>query len=287
MLSIIIVNFNTRVLLRRCLESVERNLTNVEHEVCVVDNGSRDGSVDDLTSRFPRVVVDRRSENVGFARGVNAGLALTRGDLVMWLNPDAEILNGGVENLIRFFTENRAAGVVGPRILSPDGSVQLSCRSWPSYGTALFNRYSLLTRFFPNNPHSRGYLASDWDHTSTREVDWVSGCCLLHRRQVAAEIGGLDEAFFMYCEDVDFCRRARCAGWAVVYNPDDSREASEHVAVLSQAPRRRRDRAFCSRDGDRRSSRVQAPHDGLLSPGAALNARISATKGLAVVTSRW
>jgi GT2 family glycosyltransferase len=237
MLSVIIVNFNGGAYIRRCLESLERNFTGVEHEVCVVDNASSDGSADEVATRFPHVTVVRNSENGGFSHGINAGLAHTRGDIVMWLNPDTEVLDAGIGNLLGVFEDDEAVGIVGPQIVSNDGKVQLSCRSWPTYRTALFNRYSLLTRLFPDNPHSREYLKSDWAHTSTREVDWVSGCCFLHRRQAADEIGGLDETFFMYCEDVDFCRRARSAGWTTVYSP--AMRVLHHIAGSTRSVRRR------------------------------------------------
>ena len=219
MLSVIIVNFNAGIYLARCLESLRRNLAGVEHEVCVVDNASTDGSVEEVAGRFSSVRLVKCPENGGFSHGINVGLAHTHGDVVMWLNPDAELLDGGIAEVIRVLEERPSAGIVGPQIVSPDGTIQLSCRSWPSYKTALFNRYSLLTRLLPTNPYSREYLKADWDHSTEREVDWVSGCCLVHRRRVAMDLGGLDEGFFMYCEDVDFCRRASQAGWRVSYIP--------------------------------------------------------------------
>jgi GT2 family glycosyltransferase len=237
MLSVVIVNFNSGGLLVRCVESLDRNLSGLDHEVCVVDNASTDDSATTVAERFAKVEVVTTPENRGFSHGVNVGLARTRGEIVMWLNPDTELLDGGISEVVRSFEANARIGILGPQVVSADGTVQLSCRAWPGYKTALFNRYSLLTRLLPDNPHSREYLQADWDHRSAREVDWVSGCCLVHRRRVAEEIGGLDEAFFMYCEDVDFCRRARLAGWSTLYTP--AMRVLHHIGGSSRKVRRR------------------------------------------------
>jgi hypothetical protein len=109
--------------------------------------------------------------------------------------------------------------VAGPMIRDGDGTLQYSARAFPDHLTFLFNRYSLLTRLFPRNRFSRRYLLSDWDHASVRDVDWLSGACLMVRREAIQEVGGMDEAFFMFNEDVDWCRRMKLAGWAVTYVP--------------------------------------------------------------------
>lgn len=137
----------------------------------------------------------------------------------MWLNPDSELLNAGISELIEYMADRPEIGILGPQIVNQDRTIQLSCRSFPSYSTALFNRYSLLTRWRPGNRFSQRYLHNGWDHASMRQVDWVSGACLLHRRVVAERLGGLDERYFLYGEDVDFCRQARQAGWQVNYHP--------------------------------------------------------------------
>ena len=218
-LSVIIVSFNSAGFIERCLASVDTCLRGVTHEICVVDNASSDQSLELARRAAPEAKMIVSRENLGFAAGVNRGIAATTGRYVLWLNPDAELLDGGAGELIEYCDRHPGVGILGPQLVDPSGRVQLSCRSFPSYRTALFHRYSLLTRTFPNNPGSRDYLMSDWDHRTVREVDWVSGACLLHRRSVLDDIGGLDERFFMYCEDVDFCLRTRQAGRSVRYHP--------------------------------------------------------------------
>ncbi len=218
-LSIIIVNYNAAPYLARCLTSIESCLSGITCEVCVVDNASTDCTRMLIGNRFPGVQIIANDRNLGFAAGVNQGLEKTNGRYILWLNPDTEILDGGMTELLRYLKREPEVGIIGPQIVDPGGTIQLSCRSFPLYRTILFHRYSLLTRWLPQNRYSREYLHTDWDHTSIREVDWVSGACLLHRRVVLDDIGGLDERFFMYCEDVDFCLRARQVGWKVHYHP--------------------------------------------------------------------
>jgi len=203
----------------RCLRSIESRFAGVTYEVCVVDNASKDRTRKIVRDQFPRVQLIVNERNLGFAAGVNQGLERTHGPFVLWLNPDAEILSDGLKELFQYMEREPKVGIIGPQILDPDGGVQLSCRSFPSYRTVLCHRYSLLTRWLPQNRFTRDYLHADWDHGEIREVDWVSGACLFHRRAVLRDIGGLDDRFFMYCEDVDFCLRARQAGWAVRYHP--------------------------------------------------------------------
>lgn len=218
-ISVIIVNYNAGQYIVHCLASLEAQLTGIDYEICVVDNASTDGSVGLVEQQFPRVQIVLNEYNAGFSAGINAGLRRTTGEYVIWVNPDSLFLNNGVEAMLRFMRTYPEAGVLGPQIINNNGSIQLSCRSFPSYHTALFNRYSLLTQLFPHNRYSNQYLQTGWDHASPREVDWVSGACLLHRREVVEQLGGLDERFFMYSEDVDFCLRARQHDWKIYYVP--------------------------------------------------------------------
>jgi GT2 family glycosyltransferase len=218
--SVIIASWNTRDLLAACLESLRSPLSAGLAEVIVVDNGSEDGSPAMVRERFPSAMLICPGRNLGFGGANNLGLRAARGRYIVLLNSDTEVPDGALESMCDFMDAHPRVGILGPKLLNPDGSVQLSCRRFPSYRTALFDRYSLLTRLFPRNPYSREYLMTDTGHSDTREVDWVSGACLMARREAIEEVGPLDEAFFMYAEDVDWCYRMHQKGWKVVYYPE-------------------------------------------------------------------
>jgi hypothetical protein len=219
-LSAVVVSYNSRDHLPGSLGALAASTAGTAAEIVVVDNDSRDGTPDLVRERFPAVSLIRNGANLGYARAVNQGIAATTGRHVLVLNPDCEMKPGALASLARFLDGAPKAAIAAPRILNPDGTLEFSARSFPGPLTFLFNRYSLLTRLFPHNPFSRGYLLTDWDHASVREVDWVSGACMLVRREAIATVGGMDEAFFMFNEDVDWCRRMKLAGHAVCYVPD-------------------------------------------------------------------
>lgn len=216
-LSIIIVNWKTKDELRACLRSIlEGDRTAME--IIVVDNASRDGSVEMLKREFPSVQVIENEANYGFARAANIGIRASSGRYVLLLNPDTEVQPHAFSTFIRFADENPGIGIIGPKILNPNGSLQYSCRRFPTIGAAIF-RNTLLGRLFPRNPYTRDYLMVEWDHRETTDVDWVSGAAMLIRRRMLEEIGLLDEQFYMYCEDVDLAYRAWEKGWRVTYYP--------------------------------------------------------------------
>jgi GT2 family glycosyltransferase len=224
-LSVIIVNYRSREALLSCLAGLERETRGLAAEVVVVDNDSRDGTLEALAARAPaagsaatRAIAN--AGNVGYARAVNQGLAATRGEFALVMNPDCELRPGAALALLAHLRAHPRVAIAGPKILNPDGTLEYSARAFPDQLTFLFNRYSLLTRLFPNNRFSRRYLMSDWDHASAREVDWLSGACLMARREAIDRVGGMDEAFFMFNEDVDWCRRMKLGGWNNVYVPE-------------------------------------------------------------------
>ena len=218
--AIVIVSYNGSDFLRRCLSSIYRHIEDVEFEVIVVDNASQDGTPDMVTSEFPLATVLRRTTNAGFARGVNEGIAVARGRIFLVLNPDTELESNILPPMLEYLAEHPDIGILAPKLLDTDGSVQLSCRAFPGFSTALFNRYSLLSRLLPRNPLSRRYLMSDFDHATTADVDWASAACWLLPRLAYEKIGPLDEGFFWSIEDVDYCQRAHRAGVRVVYFPE-------------------------------------------------------------------
>lgn len=219
-LSVIIVNWNTFGLLRACLASTSHYLDSPDCEIIVVDNGSSDGSAEMVAAEFPTVRLIALPKNFGFSRGNNAGIKISQGHFILLLNSDTEVHTDALWKMCDRMDENTRIGALGARLLNPDGSLQMSCRSFPSYWTALFHRKSLLTRLFPGNMYSRRYLLSGTDHGHRMEVDWVIGACLMTRRETVQQVGLLDETFFMYAEDVDWCYRMRQAGWTVEYFPE-------------------------------------------------------------------
>lgn len=218
-LTVQIVNWNAREPLRQCLQSIYGSPPRVPYEVVVFDNHSCDGSVQMIEKEFPQVRLLVSEQNLGFSRGHNHCAKVAQGKYLFLLNPDTLVAAGALEQLVAFAEAHPEVGIVGPKILNPDGSLQYSCRRFPNPVAALF-RNTPLGRLFPHNRYTRDYLMTDWDHSSVREVDWVSGAAFLIRKAVYDQLGGFDEQFFMYCEDVDLCYRAWQAGWKVVYIPD-------------------------------------------------------------------
>jgi N-acetylglucosaminyl-diphospho-decaprenol L-rhamnosyltransferase len=224
-LSIVILNYNTREHLRTCLESlrVEGSTSfsggTIEAEVFVVDNASVDGSAEMVTADFPWVTLVRSPRNGGFAHGNNQALQRAAGDAILVLNPDTLMPRGGIAQLIATLAQHPEAGVIGPKLLKPDGSIHLACRrSFPTPSVA-FYRLSGLSRVFPSSPRFGRYNLTYVDPDRPIEVDSVCGACLLVRRTVVERVGLLDERFFMYGEDLDWCLRTRQAGWTVRYEP--------------------------------------------------------------------
>jgi N-acetylglucosaminyl-diphospho-decaprenol L-rhamnosyltransferase len=218
-ISVVIVNYRKGELLHDCIESVFATAKDLPVEVIVVDNASNDGTTETMPQDLPRLRLIGNRDNVGFARATNQGMATARGEFLLWLNPDTVVREGALAELRGFLRGHPDAGAVGPKMVGPDGSTQYSCRAFPSFAAALFARYSLATRLWPTNPFSRRYLLSDWNHDAVRKVDWISGACLMTSREVIRQVGGLDEGFFLFNEDVDWCRRLKAAGWNVYYQP--------------------------------------------------------------------
>ena len=221
-LSIVIVNWNVRDLLRRCLHSIISSFqpptSNFQIEVIVVDNASSDGSVAMVEEEFPQVRLIANSENVGFTVGNNQGIAASRGRYIMLLNPDTEIVGDALATMVEYLDDHPQAGALGPQLLNPDGSIQSSRRRFPTLATA-FLESTVLQQWFPHNRVTRHYYMADRPDDEVQEVDWVTGACLLVRRETVEQVGLLDEGFFMYSEELDWCRRMKAQEWKVVYLP--------------------------------------------------------------------
>ena len=218
-LSIVIVNYNVKNLLKKCLESIFKYEKDIEFEVIVVDNNSNDHSQGMLKRDFPQVKLIENKRNLGFSRGCNQGIKQSQGRYILLLNPDTELTPGGFKKMIDFMDSKSEAGICGPKMMDQEGNLHLSCRSFPSYLTAISSSQSILNRIFPQNLLSQKYLLKEKDHSQIREVDWVSGSCLLAKKEMLEKVGLLDERFYMYVEDVDLCYRAKMAGFSVFYFP--------------------------------------------------------------------
>jgi N-acetylglucosaminyl-diphospho-decaprenol L-rhamnosyltransferase len=208
-LSVVVVSYNTRGLLRQCLASIP---VSDAIEILVVDNASADGSADMVVEEFPRAVVIRAPRNLGFAAANNVALARSRGAAVMLLNPDAVLTPGALDLLVGYLREHSEVGIVGPTLRYPDGRFQSSGFEFPSVLSEL--RQSRSVDWLLCKLGSRRAVPSP--ETTAIEVDWVDGACLLVRREVIETVGPLDEQFFLYGEEVDWCYRARRAHWHVV-----------------------------------------------------------------------
>lgn len=219
-IAVIIVNWNAREDLRACLLSLSADpKPHLDYEVWVVDNASADGSAAIVAAEFPSVHLRANADNLGFSKANNQAIALTNSRYVFLLNSDASIHPGALDTLAAYADSHPNAAILGPKVLNPDGTVQYSCRRFPSLGAGFF-RNTYLGRLFPNNRFARDYLMTDFDHACNMPVDWVSGCAMLIRRTAIEKIGALDERFYMYCEDVDICQRVWDAHMEVIYVPE-------------------------------------------------------------------
>jgi GT2 family glycosyltransferase len=172
-----------------------------------------------LAAEFPRVRLIQNEQNLGYTRPMNQALRLACGRYLMQLNPDTIVQRGALEGLIRFMEERPQVGVCGPKVVNPDGSLQAPCRRGESRPWAVISYFTRLYALFPKSKFFGGYLMSYMDEDATHAVAGVSGSCMLIRREVVEQIGYLDERFFAYQEDADFCLRASRAGWQVYYVP--------------------------------------------------------------------
>lgn len=217
-LDVIIVNYKSRDYAVRCLESVFSHLNGFLEEVYLIDNASEE-DLEGIAEKFPRCTIVFNEKNIGFAAGVNIGLIKSTAPYIMIINPDAYITGGSVGALLEWMESRPNVGIMGPHICSPDGTIQGSARGFPTGFTGLFGRSSFLSRFLPNNSITRRNVTT-WKAGGSMavDVDWVSGACMVVRRKAMRDVGFLDEHFFMYWEDADWCRRMWRKKWRVVYH---------------------------------------------------------------------
>ncbi|MER3452503.1 MAG: dTDP-Rha--alpha-D-GlcNAc-pyrophosphate polyprenol alpha-3-L-rhamnosyltransferase, partial [Acidimicrobiia bacterium] len=210
----VVVNFNAGAHLLTCVRSLRDDGVG---EIVVVDNASSDGSLAALTAADPGVRILPVGVNLGFGAAANRGVAATTAPFVAVMNPDVVVEPGTTKALTERLAGEPTVAVAGPRVENPDGTWYPSARSFPSLADAA--GHAFLHYIAPRNRFSRRYRLLDWDHASPRRVDWVSGTFMVLRRSAFEDVGGFDESYFMYVEDVDLCWRLRRAGWEVVYEP--------------------------------------------------------------------
>jgi hypothetical protein len=260
-LSVVIVNWNVRDLLRRCLESIydpdidpereqamgigDQVVTDLALQVIVVDNASSDGSVKMVQDDFPDVRLVANRNNRGFPAANNQGIVTADGRYVLLLNPDTEIVGNALTELVAFADQHRDVGMIGPQLLNPDGSVQSSRRRFPTLVTAFVESTWFQPAITGLQSHAvagpltaplrrvlEHYYVSDRPDDVTQDVDWITGAAMLARREAIDDAGLMDESFFMYSEELDWCRRFRQAGWRVVYLP--TAQIVHHVGKSSE-----------------------------------------------------
>jgi hypothetical protein len=217
--TIVIVNWNTEKCLRDCLASLFSQTSSVDSEVIVIDNASTDGSIGMIRSEFPTVVLIRNSENRGFAAANNQGMAIAKGRYVLLLNSDTIVLGNAIERVLAFADRYPRAAVVGCRVLNPDKSLQPTCFMFPSVLNMLLSS-TYLYKVFPYSKFFGREEITWWDRNDIREVDVVTGCFMFVRRESIDQIGMMDDSYFMYFEETDWCYRFKKAGWKILFTPD-------------------------------------------------------------------
>jgi len=213
--SVIVVSYNARDHLERCLETVAGRA----HEVIVVDSGSTDGSRELVRERFPGVRLLELAENRGYGAGANEGVRIASGRWFLLLNSDAWPVGNGVEELVAFGDRHPEIGVAGPKLLNPDGSLQRSVRGFPTVWR-LATEYFFLRKLAPGTRALNAFYAANFDHETVRKAEFLMGAALLLRREAIAQVGGFDERFFMFSEETDLCYRMHKAGWTVEFFPE-------------------------------------------------------------------
>jgi GT2 family glycosyltransferase len=217
-LSIIIVSWNAKDYLIKCLKSAIADINKIPTEIIVVDNCSSDGSADAVEEQFPEVKLIRNKQNLGFAKANNIGIKSCTGEYVCLMNSDIVVMKDCFPQLIEYMDSNSNVGVLAPKTLNADGTLQRSCFSLPSIWNSL-SRVFALDSIFPWSRLFGSRLMTYWAHDEIRTVEALNGCFLIVSRKALEEVGLLDEGFFFYGEDLDWCKRFGDCGWDVVYYP--------------------------------------------------------------------
>jgi GT2 family glycosyltransferase len=218
-LGVCIVTRESKAEILSCLNSLFAQAKDMDVQVVVVDNDSHDDTAEAVRMHFPTVNLILNNRNLGFSRAVNQGLKTLEAKYYLLLNPDTIILDDALNKLTQFMSETPKAGICIPKVLNRDGTLQYQCRRGEGRPWETFSYFTGLARLFPTDQRFTGYLLNHLDNEKISEVKTVSGSCMMIRREVVEEIGGLDERYFAYQEDADYCIQARQAGWKVFFVP--------------------------------------------------------------------
>lgn len=217
--SIIIVAWKVREVLYNCLKSVYNETKGVSFEVIYVDNASEDGSVEMVAKEFPKVTIIENEKNEGFIKANNQGIEIAQGRYVLLLNSDTIILDNAIVKTVKFADVHPEAAVVGCKILSPDGTLQRHCFMYPSILNMVLSA-TYLYKIFPKSKFFGRERMTWWDFDDVREVETISGCFSLVRREAIKQVGLMDDVYFVYGDDIDWCYRFRKDGWKIMFTPD-------------------------------------------------------------------
>jgi len=216
-LSIIILNYKSKNLVKQCIKNIENLNLQIKHEIIVVDNNSKDNIVDILKEFFPTVRFVQTNENRGMGAGNNVGIKHAKGEYILILNPDVVVFKNAIEELLKFISNKPQTAIVAPKLLNPNKTFQQSAYRFPNFTIPIFIRTGL-GKFAKKKLEE--YFMDDLDHSVPHKIDWVRGSALMCRRNVLEKIKGFDERFFMYLEDTDLCRRVWQIGYEVWYVPN-------------------------------------------------------------------
>ena len=219
-ISICIVNLNAKKYLGTCLNSISRAVGIDTYEIIIVDNNSKDGSPHFIKTNYPKVKLLSNFRNEGYTRAINSAIRVSKGDFLVILNPDSVLEKKSIDTLVKFFSFDHNIGIVGPKVVSDDGSFQQSCRRGLARPGAVFSYFLGLAKRYPKNKKFTGYHLNHLDENHIHEVDGVSGSCMVISRKTIKEVGYFDERYFAYQEDSDYCIRAKNQGFKVFYNPN-------------------------------------------------------------------
>ncbi|MFC1732667.1 glycosyltransferase family 2 protein [candidate division KSB1 bacterium] len=217
-LSVIIITWNKEKLLHRCLDSIHKNNKGADFEVIVVDNASKDKTLN-MLKNFQKTRIIRNRKNKGVAPARNQGIKIAKGKYIMMLDNDTEVKSGCFKNIIKFMDNNKEVWCAGTKTFRPDGKLEYSARTFYNLPTMIFRR-TPLGKMFPNNKYVKKHLMTKWDHKSSREVDWVVGASLITRKEAIAKMGYFDERYPLCFDDVDWCYRVKLKGKKVSYIHD-------------------------------------------------------------------